>query len=70
MTDRIYQSNGPDAIVYANADQQKLNVLYGGVGAPDGPGHGHITLNGTTGEETWRRPSAAEVLGRLAVGNS
>lgn len=70
MSDCIYQSKGPDAVVSANADQQKLNVSYGGVGTPDGPGHGHITLNGTTGEETWRRPSVAEVLGQIAVGNS
>jgi hypothetical protein len=37
---RVYQSQDP--VVYTGPDEQKVHVLYGGQGSPDGPGHGHL----------------------------
>lgn len=30
--------------MYANGDANRIEVFYGGVGVPDGDGHGHIVL--------------------------
>jgi hypothetical protein len=40
----VYQATDPN-IVYSTPDSQLVHVLYGGQGAPDGPGHGHVIYN-------------------------
>lgn len=46
---RVYQAPG----VYTTPDSQQVHILYGGQGAPDGPGHGHY-IYGIPGDRVIR----------------
>jgi hypothetical protein len=52
---RVYQANDPN-IVYTTPDNGQVHILYGGQGAPDGPGHGHYIYNPNSDEVVRDRP--------------
>jgi hypothetical protein len=52
---RVYQSNDPN-IVYTTPDNGQVHILYGGQGAPDGHGHGHVIYNPTNDSVIYDRP--------------
>jgi hypothetical protein len=54
---RVYQANEPN-VVYTTPDNQQVHILYGGQGAPDGPGHGHYIYNVVQDTQEFHRPPA------------
>jgi hypothetical protein len=41
--------------VWISIQSDMVNIYFGGVGAPNGPGHGHYVMDGSTGEVTYAR---------------
>jgi hypothetical protein len=52
---QVYQAHEPN-IVYTTPDSQLVHILYGGQGAPDGPGHGHYIYNAAKDQVHKDRP--------------
>lgn len=55
---RVYQSLSPN-VVYTTPDNGQVHILYGGQGAPDGPGHGHYIYNPVKDQPGVHRPPGA-----------
>lgn len=47
-------------VIYgATGRRDRFEFFYGGVGAPDGPGHGHVVSNDGENIHYWREPHSS-----------